>query len=116
MRLKTLGKNRYVQSMAAWIFSLYIRLVFITSKIEYRVHPEAEVYTRGEANAIFAFWHGRMMALPAFCPPKRIMHVLISEHSDGRLISQVIAHFKQRTINGSAFNKRLILSCKAAPH
>ncbi|MGE0753602.1 MAG: lysophospholipid acyltransferase family protein [Alphaproteobacteria bacterium] len=42
-----------------------------------------------------------MMLLPAFCPPQRQMHVLISLHRDGKLISQVIGHFGQKTVSGS---------------
>src|SRR5690606_23544539 len=56
---------------------------------------------RGDANGVFAFWHGRMMLLPAFCPPKRKMHVLISLHRDGKLISQTIGRFGQETVSGS---------------
>jgi lysophospholipid acyltransferase (LPLAT)-like uncharacterized protein len=42
-----------------------------------------------------------MMMLPAINPPLK-MHVLISEHRDGKLISQVIRHFGQDTVVGSS--------------
>jgi lysophospholipid acyltransferase (LPLAT)-like uncharacterized protein len=56
----------------------------------------------GMQNAIFAFWHGRMMMCPTIEPPKRKMHVLISFHRDGKLISDTIAHFGEATISGSS--------------
>jgi lysophospholipid acyltransferase (LPLAT)-like uncharacterized protein len=73
----------------------------LTSRKEFHIHPDAEIFMRGEQNAIFAFWHGRMMLLPAINPPRK-MHVLISEHRDGKLISQVIHHFGQDTVVGSS--------------
>jgi lysophospholipid acyltransferase (LPLAT)-like uncharacterized protein len=73
----------------------------LSNRKEFHIHPEAEIFMNGEKNGIFAFWHGRMMLLPAINPPRK-MHVLISEHRDGRLISQVIHHFGQDTVVGSS--------------
>lgn len=103
MRLsKRIIKHPATQKTIMALLSYYIRLVMLTGRIERHVHPESEPFLRGDENAIFAFWHGRMMMLPAFCPPKRQMHVLISHHRDGELISGVIAHFGQTTIHGSS--------------
>jgi lysophospholipid acyltransferase (LPLAT)-like uncharacterized protein len=98
---KRVLKHPRTQALLAWLFSLYIRLVFITSRKTRYVDEASERYMRGDDNAVFAFWHGRMMLLPAFCPPGRKMHVLISLHRDGVLISRVISHFGQATISGS---------------
>ncbi len=73
----------------------------LTNRKRFDIHPAAAALMRGEGNAIFAFWHGRMMLLPAINPPRK-MHVLISEHRDGKLISQVISHFGQDTVVGSS--------------
>lgn len=98
---KKILKSPAVQYGLSLLLAGYIRLVYFTSRIERRVHPDATPYLRGDVNGIFAFWHGRMMLLPAFCPPKRKMHVLISLHRDGKLISQTIGHFGQATVSGS---------------
>ncbi len=100
--MKALLKYPATQALAAFLFAQYIRLVYYTARIERRVDPQAQPYVRGERNAIFAFWHGRMMLMPNFEPPGRRMHVLSSHHRDGRLIGQVIAHFGERTIRGSS--------------
>jgi lysophospholipid acyltransferase (LPLAT)-like uncharacterized protein len=100
--LKTFIKHPRTQQVIAFICAWYIRLVVATSKIERRIDPGAERFMRSEENAIFAFWHGRMMVLPCFHPPKRQMHVLISGHGDGVLISKVIAHFDKKTVTGSS--------------
>lgn len=98
---KRVLKHPRTQVVLSWLLSLYIRLVYATSRISWHIHPDTEAYMRGEQNAIFAFWHGRMMMLPAFNPSRK-MHVLISLHRDGLLISQVIHHFGQSTIGGSS--------------
>ena len=98
---KRLTKHPSTQGALAWLLAIYIRLVRATNRIDRRIDPGAMPYMRGDGNAIFAFWHGRMMLLPAFCPPRHKMRVLISHHRDGKLISNVIGHFGQATISGS---------------
>ena len=98
---KRLLKHPITQYLLSHFLAIYIRLVMITSKKEFKVHPDAKVFMDGKGNAIFAFWHWRMMLLPAINPSRK-MHVLISEHRDGKLISQVIHHFGQDTVVGSS--------------
>jgi len=99
--VKRFLKHQKTQVLLSYFLAFYIRLVMLTNRKEYIIHPAAEKFMRGQENAIFAFWHGRMMLLPAINPPRK-MHVLISGHRDGRLISQVIARFGQATIEGSS--------------
>jgi len=99
---KRLLKSPVTQSALAWILSLFIRFVFITSRKSYHIDPAAQPYMHGHDNALFAFWHGRMMMCPTIEPPGRRMHVLISQHRDGILISKTISHFGEATIAGSS--------------
>lgn len=99
--MKRILKHQFTQIILSYLLAFYIRLVMLTNCKEYIIHPDAEEFMRGKKNAIFAFWHGRMMLLPAINPPRK-MFVLISEHRDGRLISKVIARFGQATIAGSS--------------
>lgn len=98
---KRLLKHPTTQSALSYVLAGYIRLVMLTNRKTYHIDPAAAALMRGEGNGIFAFWHGRMMLLPAINPPRK-MHVLISEHRDGKLISQVISHFGQDTVVGSS--------------
>lgn len=98
---KRLLKHPRIQSILSLLLAGYIRLVMFTNRKEFHIHPEAEIFICGKKNAIFAFWHGRMMLLPAINLPRK-MHVLISQHRDGKLISQVIQHFGQDTVVGSS--------------
>lgn len=98
---KRLLKHPATQEALAFLLSLYIRLVYVTSLKRFEYDPGATAYLRGNDNAIFAFWHGRMMMCPTICPPKHQMRVLISLHRDGKLISSAIGYFNQKTISGS---------------
>ncbi len=98
---KRLLKHPRTQSILSYLLAGYIRLVMVTNSKKFDIHPEAEIFMDGQKNAIFAFWHGRMMLLPAINPPRK-MHVLISEHRDGKLISRVIGRFGQDTVVGSS--------------
>ena len=99
---KRILKHPFTQKLISWLLAQYIRLVYITSFKTYHFHPAAIPYMKGEDNAIFAFWHGRMMMCPTIEPHARKMHVLISHHRDGQLISEVISHFGESTISGSS--------------
>jgi lysophospholipid acyltransferase (LPLAT)-like uncharacterized protein len=98
---KRILKHHATQSFASLLFASYIRFVMLTSKKTFEIHPDAAKYMRGEENALFAFWHGRMMLMPAINPP-RTMHVLSSSHRDGQLISKVTHRFNLKTIIGSS--------------
>lgn len=49
---------------------------------------------------ILSFWHGRQLMIPLAIEGKNL-HILISQHRDGELISRVMAFFGYRTIWGS---------------
>ncbi|HEX9759151.1 MAG TPA: lysophospholipid acyltransferase family protein [Nitrospiria bacterium] len=49
---------------------------------------------------ILSFWHGRQLMIPLAYEGKNV-HILISQHRDGELISRVMVFFGYRTIRGS---------------
>lgn len=99
---KKLLKSSGFNLCATWLVASYIRFVYLTARKQFYYHDEAKKYMQGEANAIFAFWHGRMMLMPCLRPKTRPMHVLISLHRDGKFISDVMARFALKTIGGSS--------------
>jgi lysophospholipid acyltransferase (LPLAT)-like uncharacterized protein len=99
--LKKILKSKTVHKAVVKLIALYIRLVFITGRKTFDIHPDAQRYMKGEDNALYSFWHGRMLLMPCICPPKHHMHVLISLHRDGILISEVMGEFHMSTIAGS---------------
>lgn len=86
--------------MVCIVVTLLMRLIYLTCRVTKLYPAEVLPYTRGEKPAIFCFWHGRMLAQP-FINPSRPMHVLISRHRDGIMISTLMRCFGIHTISGS---------------
>jgi lysophospholipid acyltransferase (LPLAT)-like uncharacterized protein len=99
---KRVLKHPMTQVVFAWLLSLYIRFVYATSRVSLHIDDDAKPYMDGKDNAIYAFWHGRMMMMPMRNPSGIQMRVLISFHHDGLLISQVVKHLHTETIGGSS--------------
>ncbi|MCE3006544.1 MAG: lysophospholipid acyltransferase family protein [Alphaproteobacteria bacterium] len=100
--MKRLLKSPAVQWLLALIISLWLRVVYLTSRKTKIIAPAAEAAMRGEEPGIFCFWHGRMILHPFIKPPGRAMRVLISHHRDGALITAVMRFFDIGTVRGSS--------------
>jgi lysophospholipid acyltransferase (LPLAT)-like uncharacterized protein len=85
-----------VPPLAYWI----IKLLSWSMRIEVvNGHVQDEYRRRGEP-AIGAFWHGRLLMMPAGYRGHRLT-ILISLHQDGELISRTAEYFGFRPIRGS---------------
>lgn len=90
------------QDISTWLFAGLLKLCWPTYRIQREYHPEALDFMTGQRQAIFCFWHGRMIIFPNIRPGNRPMHVLISHHRDGQLIAKVIGHFGVHSVRGSS--------------
>ena len=98
------------QRLACWLMSLYLRLVRLTGRWQVQGDVQAKAMWREGKPFILCFWHGRLMMMPfAWNPPWGAIggahgapiHMLISDHRDGRLIARTVAHFGIGTVAGS---------------
>ncbi|MEN2980697.1 lysophospholipid acyltransferase family protein [Tistrella bauzanensis] len=95
-------KSETAQRLACRLAAAYIRLAHATGRFD--------VIGAGPANArwdagqpfILAFWHGRLLMMPYVWRAGVPMNMLISQHRDGRLIADTIAHFGLGSIAGSS--------------
>ncbi len=85
-----------------WLISLYIRLVYATSRWSVeggetarRLHAEGKPF-------ILAFWHGRLLMMPMAWQHGVPIYMLISGHRDGRIIADAVGHFGIASIAGSS--------------
>ena len=60
---------------------------------------ERSVRSRG-LRPIYAFWHGRLLALAYSCRDRRVQ-IMISEHADGEIIAQVTNQLGFGSVRGS---------------
>jgi len=100
--IKRITKSSAFHKLICRLISIYINLVYYTSRRFIEVDEAALPYFNGEKNAIFCFWHGRLLMIAKINPPHRTMNVLISTHSDGEIISGAMHNFGFQTIRGSS--------------
>ena len=99
---KRLLRSRPVQVVLAWLAAQYIRLLYLTTQWTVVCPPATESCLSKGQPFIACFWHGRMIMMRAALPPGTMMHVLISEHRDGLLISRAVASLGVATVAGSS--------------
>ena len=99
---KRLLHSEPVQSVLAWLAAQYIRLLFLTTQWTVVCPPETERCLAKGRPFIACFWHGRMIMMRAALPRGITMHVLISEHRDGQLISRALADLGVATVGASS--------------
>jgi len=91
-------------AVAPVLGSALIRAISLTMKKEVvGLGPLLDAIENGR-HVILAFWHGRMLMLPPFYEryiPWEI-HVLISLHADGEIISRAIENFGLPSVRGSS--------------
>ncbi len=99
--LKNFLRKRFVQNIAAQLFLFYIKLVVLTSRIIRR--NATKIYQlKAQENLIFAFWHGRTILLPSYLEQNGNYYSVVSQHSDGQLISDFLAKSGSKLIRGSS--------------
>ncbi|SLN41307.1 hypothetical protein OCH7691_01746 [Oceanibacterium hippocampi] len=91
-----------VRHLTCLVIAGYIWLVFRSG----RWREQGGEVPRGFWDAgrpfIIAFWHGRLLMVPVFWRRGRRLRVLISQHRDGALIADSVAHFGLENIRGSS--------------
>lgn len=99
---KRLSRREGLRRALCWLGALYIRFVHATSRWEVIGGDiPARRWDAGQP-FILAFWHGRLLLMPYCWRRDRTIHMLISQHRDGRLIADTVKHFGIETISGSS--------------
>jgi lysophospholipid acyltransferase (LPLAT)-like uncharacterized protein len=90
-----------VQAVLCWLIALYIRFVRLTGR--WRILGAEPAVARFESGKplIVALWHGRLLMAPFGWRYSNRSYVLISAHSDGRLIARTLARLGMRAVTGS---------------
>lgn len=99
--VKKILKHHAVHRFLAWVGAVYIRFVLHTSTIHLNIPQESQPFFNGEQNALFLLWHNRIALITCSIPTNNSMHAMVSAHSDGRMIGDILAHFGVVPIHGS---------------
>ena len=100
--IKQLTKHPVNQAVTAWLGALYIGLIRVTTRWQIEQPAETGRIVAAGEPVIGCLWHGRMLLLDRIKPKGRRIHVLISGHRDGLLISKGMAHRGLGTVTGSS--------------
>ena len=100
--IKRLLNAGLVQKFATRLVAEYIRFVRFTGRWQIvREWVPDELLENGEP-FIVAFWHGRLLMMSFSWKRSDRVHILISDHRDGHLISGMLTHFGSKTVFGSS--------------
>lgn len=103
-RLRDLGQGP-IGWLAGSTARLYLRLVFWTTRWERSGQTDLDALN-GSRPLVVVVWHGRMFATPMFRPRGRRVVAMVSNNSDGDLISRFLAGFGLETVRGSSVDPR----------
>lgn len=100
--LRPILHNPLTQTAICWLVASYIRLVWRTGQWTILGAELPNALQREERPFIAAFWHGRLAMMPfSLGAEKTGIHVMISTHRDGRLISRAVEYLGVTTVAGS---------------
>ena len=99
--MKSALLNQFALSTLPPVGASIIRLLGKTTRITVRGDEAVENFYREGQHFILAFWHGRQLMIPLAYRGQGI-HILISRHRDGELISQIMSRFGYHSVRGSS--------------
>ena len=100
--IKRIMKSDVVRYVSCWIGAQYIRFVYATTRWQIVGAEIPRAFWEKEEPFILAFWHGRLLMMPHCWDLTVPIHMLISQHRDGLLIADTVAHFGIKTVSGSS--------------
>jgi lysophospholipid acyltransferase (LPLAT)-like uncharacterized protein len=96
-------KSRAFMSVATALIAFYLWFVWKTSRFQVEGNEAVENALLTEKSIIVCFWHSHMSLCPfAWQKPEHPFDMLISGHSDGQWISQIVSYFNIHTVAGSS--------------
>lgn len=100
---KRLIKSSLVKKTVTFLLTRFIRFVYKTNRWTVKGEEYLHPYVYEGKQAIFVFWHGRLMMMPNFIPRNDTkIYVMISYHGDGDVIADCMAYFDLQLVRGSS--------------
>lgn len=111
--LKRLLKSAFMQNVASFLITQYLRFVSATSRV---VLEPQDLYERIDGNwpAIIAIWHGQHFMVALIRKPHQKFKVLISRHRDGEINAKVAENFGIGLIRGSGTKDKRVMEKRGA--
>ena len=102
MSIKAIFKSSGFRKFAGWLGAQYIRLVHITGTWQtIRGEAALDLWNKDKP-FILVFWHGRLLMMPYSWRRGQPIHLLISKHRDGQMLTHFVKPYGLETITGSS--------------
>ena len=89
MREHSSFKERSLLFLISHLGALIILFMGMTWRLRWKGTDHVRSIWVAGKNVIYAFWHGRMMAL-CFTHRRQHIHIMVSEHRDGEIIAKIV--------------------------
>ena len=99
--VRRIVRSSRLRHALCWAIHLYIRFVYATNRWDVLGGEWPDRLRQDASGFILAFWHGRLLMIPMAWQRLAPMHMLISQHRDGRIIADAITYFGVQSIAGS---------------
>ncbi|MBA2252502.1 MAG: lysophospholipid acyltransferase family protein [Nitrospirales bacterium] len=99
--MKLVLLNRLAVALLPPVGASIIGLLGKTMRMTVRGADAVENLYRDGQHIILAFWHGRQLMIPLAYHGREV-HILISQHRDGELISRIMSRFGYHSVRGSS--------------
>ena len=99
--MKLVFLNRVALALLPSVGASIIRILGMSMRMTVRGGEAADTFARDDRHFILAFWHGRQLMIPLAYRGREI-HILISRHRDGELISRIMSRFGYHSVRGSS--------------
>jgi lysophospholipid acyltransferase (LPLAT)-like uncharacterized protein len=115
-------RKKYFEVIASKIVSFLMKLSFHTTRWTVIGDDIPDSYHKKGTPFIVCLWHDRLMIAPCVWKWKKQLHVLASNHADGRMMASVVENFSMPAVfgstgkNGIAAAKQLIQLVKAGEY
>ncbi len=99
-------KDRILVFLVSRFSALFILLLGSTWRVQWIGREQLRAARNlggdggGAGNVIYAFWHGRMLAL-CFSHRRKKIHIMVSEHRDGEMIARTVGRLGFVPVRGS---------------
>jgi lysophospholipid acyltransferase (LPLAT)-like uncharacterized protein len=111
---KKIPSNRIIIGIISLIVKIYIKIVFVTSKVKSVGYTkELKEHLENGNSVILMSWHGDAFILPEYFRNffrkinfKRNVDILSSNHEDGKTAAKILQSYGYKTIYGSSINKK----------
>ena len=100
--MKQLFKSPFTQWLIGALIAVYIFILRCTCRVKVEnAHYPNKFWEKGKP-ILISLWHGRLLMMSLLPPKDKTMFVLISGHSDGRIIKNALSFFGLKSIRGSS--------------